>query len=81
MNSLNYYWYYHYSKTYYYSGDTYEDAVSVGEYGTFSKRKNFNWIRNDSMAVDIAARKVIRRRVDRHYKDYTFRGRGGEWAC
>lgn len=62
MNYLGYGYDYHYSKTYFRDFDHYENADSQTEHGgTFKgKIKTFYWIRDSSVAHDIAARKVIR---------------------
>lgn len=61
LNKLLYGYNFHYSKTYFYNYDTYENIDSQTKYGeTREKFKGFNWIRSASVASDIASRKIIR---------------------
>ena len=61
MNSLKYGYNFHYSRTYFYNYDTYDDAGSQTKYGEkFQTFQGFNWIRDSTTALDIASRKVIR---------------------
>lgn len=61
LNKLKYGYNYHYAKTYYYNNPTREDAASQTKHGaTFEDFKGFQWIRTAAVALDIAARKVLR---------------------
>jgi hypothetical protein len=61
MNRLKHGYNFHYSRTYFYNYGTYEDTASQTKYGeTFEVFQGFYWIRDTTMAYDIASRKVIR---------------------
>ena len=63
LNYLDYGYNYNYARDYFNNYSYHEDTVSREKQGgTYREFKGFNFIRSSSIASDIAARKVIRRR-------------------
>jgi len=61
INYIKYGYNFNYAKTYFYNYSEYEDTDSQTKYGgTFKAFEGFYWIRNSTVAQDIAARKIIR---------------------
>jgi hypothetical protein len=63
LNKLKYGYDFHYSKTYFYHYGIYESAASQAKWGAvFSEFAGFYWLRGSSLALDIASRKIVRRK-------------------
>lgn len=65
INKMVYRYNFNFSKTYFHNNPTYEDTDSQTKYGAVYEKsggQKFYWIRSATMALDLASRKIIRRK-------------------